>query len=65
MADVKIPETIYKILECHFTDSTPLSENDVLECKKFFSEKRYKRYLRESRPEDYYRQQRLNKMIPD
>jgi hypothetical protein len=65
MAEVKIEEKIYKILESHFTDNIPLSENDILECKKFFSEKRYKRFLRETRPEDYYRNQRLKKMIPD
>jgi len=63
MTEVKIKEDIYLILEKYFTEDISLSENDILKCKRFFSEKRYKRFLREDHPENYYRNKRLNNLI--
>ena len=63
MAEVKIDEEIYLILEKYFTEEGSFSEEELLKCKRFFSEKRYKRFLREQHVDDWKRDARLKKMI--
>ncbi len=63
MKQVQIDENVYLILEKYFTEKEILSEEENLICKKFFSEKRYKRFLREQHVDDWKRDARLNKMI--
>ena len=63
MKTVQVDENIYLILEKYFTEKMELSEDEILLCKKFFSEKRYKRFLREQHVDDWKRDARLKKMM--
>jgi len=65
MAQVKIDENIYLLLENHFLNKHVFSEAEEKEIVKFFATKSWARYNRENHIDDYKRDARLKKMLGD